>query len=327
MVLINGMGTCPGYWRTRREPGNDDRRARLVTMVQRIVITGAGGMVGRVLADQAAAKGHTVLALTSSQCDITDEDAVRRFVANGDVVINCAAYTQVDKAEAEPERAHAVNAVGPGNLARVCAAVDAGLIHISTDYVFGGGERDTPYEIDDETGPINIYGRTKLDGERAVLTAKPDAHVVRTAWVYRGADGSDFVATMRRLAAGDGTVDVVADQVGSPTYTGDLVSALLEIVDGGVKPGILHAANAGAASRFDQARATFEAVGADPERVRPVGSDRHPRPAPRPNYTVLSAQRSAQAGLTPLRDWREALQAAVTAVVGATADGPLPSTP
>lgn len=160
-----------------------------------------------------------------------------------------------------------------------------------------------------------------------MLAAKPDAYVVRTAWVYRGGDGSDFVATMRRLAAGDGAIDVVADQVGSPTYTGDLVGALLQIVDGGVEPGILHAANAGVASRFDQARATFEAVGADPERVRPCGSDRHPRPAPRPSYTVLSSQRSAQAGLTPLRDWREALQDAVAAVVGATTDGPLPSTP
>jgi dTDP-4-dehydrorhamnose reductase len=296
-------------------------------MAQRIVITGAGGMVGRVLAAQAVAKGHSVLSLASSQCDITDEDAVRRFVAEGDVVINCAAYTQVDKAEGDAERAHAVNAVGPGNLARVCAAVDAGLIHISTDYVFGGAERHTPYEIDDPTHPVNVYGHTKLAGEQAVLAVKPDAHVVRTAWVYRGGDGSDFVATMRRLAARDGIVEVVSDQVGSPTYTGDLVGALLEIVDGKVEPGILHAANAGAVSRFEQARATFEAIGADPERVRPVGSDRHPRPAPRPAYTALSAQRSAQAGLTPLRDWREALGAAVAAVVGTTVDGPLPSTP
>lgn len=292
-------------------------------MSQRIVITGAGGLVGRVLAGEARQQGREVLALTSADCDITDGDAVRRFVAAGDVVVNCAAYTQVDAAETDEARAHAVNVVGAGNVAEACAAVDAGLVHISTDYVFGG-DRHTPYEVDDPTGPVSVYGRTKLAGERAVLAALPDAHIVRTAWVYQGADGGDFVATMRRLAAGDGQIDVVADQIGSPTYVGDLVTALLQVADGKVHATVVHAANAGAASRFDQARATFEAVGADPGRVRPVGSERHPRPAPRPSYSVLSAQHSVAAGLTPLRPWREALVAAVAA---APSDGPLPSTP
>lgn len=294
-------------------------------MAQRIVITGAGGMVGRVLADQGRREGRDVLALTSADCDITNSDTVRGFVEPGDVVINCAAYTQVDAAETDQDRAHAINAVGPGNLATACARVGAGLVHISTDYVFGASaQRRTPYEVDDPTGPVNIYGQTKLAGEQAVLSVKPDAYVVRTAWVYRGGDGKDFVATMRRLAAGDGPVDVVADQIGSPTYTGDLVTALLQIADGGVQPGVLHAINTGPASRFDLARATFAAVGADPERVRPVGSDRHPRPAPRPAYTVLSGHRSAEAGLRPLPDWREAL---VTAVGKESPSGPLPSTP
>jgi dTDP-4-dehydrorhamnose reductase len=294
-------------------------------MAQRIVITGAGGMVGQVLADQARRQGREVLALTSAECDITDADTVRRIVEPGDVVINCAAYTQVDAAENDQVRAHAVNALGPGNIAAACAQTGAGLVHVSTDYVFGAaGERRTPYEVDDQTGPVNVYGRTKLAGEQAVLAAKPDAYVVRTAWVYLGGDGKDFVATMRRLAAGDGPVDVVADQIGSPTYTGDLVSALLQIADGGVRPGVLHAVNAGPASRFELAQATFAAVGADPERVRPVGSDRHPRPAPRPAYTVLSAHRSADAGLAPLRDWREAL---VAAVGNEHPAGPIPSTP
>lgn len=266
-----------------------------------------------------------MLALTSADCDIADADTIGRFVESGDVVINCAAYTQVDAAETDQARAHAVNAVGPGNIAAVCAQVGARLVHISTDYVFGASrDRCTPYEIDDVTGPVNVYGHTKLAGEHAVLAAKPDAHVVRTAWVYRGGDGKDFVATMRRLAAGDGPVEVVADQIGSPTYTGDLVTALLQIADGGVRPGVLHAANAGPASRFELARQTFAAVGADPERVRPVGSDRYPRPAPRPAYTVLSGLRSAEAGLAPLRDWRKAL---LTAVEKELPSGPLPSTP
>jgi dTDP-4-dehydrorhamnose reductase len=156
-----------------------------------------------------------------------------------------------------------------------------------------------------------VYGRTKLAGEFAVLAAMPDAHVVRSSWIYQGGDGGDFVAIVRRMAAGDGTVDVVADQVGSPTYVGDLVTALLEVADGAIREPVLHAANEGAVSRFEQAQAVFEEVGADPQRVRPVGTDRHPRPAPRPAYSALSARQSAAAGLTPLRPWRDALAAAL----------------
>ena len=287
---------------------------------QRIVITGAGGMVGRVVADQARREGREVLALTSSQWDITDATAAERFVKSGDVVINCAGYTKVDAAEADEPRAHAVNTVGPENVAHACARAGAELIHISTDYVFSGAQRH-PYEIDDETGPLSVYGRTKLAGEFAVLAAMPDAHIVRSAWIYYGAGGTDFVATMRRMAAGDGPVDVVADQIGSPTYVGDLAGALLQVADGAIREPLLHAANEGAVSRFEQAQAVFEAVGADPQRVRPVGTDRHPRPAPRPGYSALSGRQSAAAGLTPLRPWRDALAAAMRN------DRPLPSTP
>jgi dTDP-4-dehydrorhamnose reductase len=267
-------------------------------------------MVGRELAAQARNQGRDVLALTSSEWDITDAPAAERFVEPGDVVINCAAYTAVDAAESDEARAHAVNAVGPGYIAHACARAGAEFIHISTDYVFSGPKR-TPYEIDDETAPVGVYGRTKLAGEFAVLTAMPDAHIVRTAWIYEGADGGDFVAVMRRLAAGEKTVDVVDDQIGSPTYAADLVGALLEVADGKIREPLLHAANAGEASRYEQAKAVFEGVGADPARVRPVGSDRHPRPAPRPEYSALSGRLSADAGLTPLRPWREALAAAL----------------
>ena len=282
-------------------------------MPDRIVIAGAGGMVGRYLAAQARQQGRDVLALTSAEWDITDPAAAERFIQSGDVVINCAAYTKVDAAEEDQDRAHAVNAVGPQNVARACVRAGADLIHISTDYVFSGAQRH-PYEIDDETGPLGVYGRTKLDGELMVLAAMPHAHVVRAAWIYEGGGGGDFAAVMRRLAAGDGEVEVVADQVGSPTYVGDLVPALLQIAyDGSIRQPVLHAANDGAVSRFEQARAVFEAVGADPQRVRPVGTDRHPRPAPRPVYSALSARRSAEAGLTPLRPWRDALAVALSA--------------
>lgn len=292
-------------------------------MSVRIVIPGAGGMLGRCLSALARGQGRDVLALTSAEWDITDPAAAQRFVEPGDVVINCAAYTKVDAAETEADRAHAVNAEGPGHIARACARVGARLVHVSTDYVFSGAQR-TPYEIDDETDPVSVYGRTKLAGESAVLSALPEAQIVRTAWVYEGGDGTDFVAVMRRLAAGDDSVEVVADQIGSPTYVGDLAAALLEVADGAVREPVLHAANEGEASRYDQARAVFEAVGADPTRVRPVGTDRHPRPAPRPPYSALSGRRSAAAGLTPLRPWRDALQ---HALASPTHDGPLPSTP
>jgi dTDP-4-dehydrorhamnose reductase len=290
-------------------------------MADRIVITGAGGMLARGLVAAARQQGRDVVALSEKEWDITDATAAQRFVEPGDVVINCAAYTQVDAAENDADRAHAVNAAGPENIAHACARAGADFIHISTDYVFAGDRRQ-PYEIDDETGPLSVYGRTKLAGELLVLAAMPDAHIVRTAWLYEGADGGDFVAVMRRLAAGDGDVEVVADQVGSPTYVGDLVDALIQVADdASIREPVLHAANEGTVSRFEQAQAVFEAVGADPNRVRPVGSDRHPRPAPRPAYSALSARRSTEAGLRPLRSWREALAAAVKAA------GPLPSTP
>jgi dTDP-4-dehydrorhamnose reductase len=280
------------------------------------VIAGAGGQAGSCLAAEAVRQGRNVLALTSSQWDITDPQAADQIVRAGDMVINCAAYTNVDGAEGDEERAYAVNAAGPEHIARACARVGAGLIHISTDYVFSGdfgGSAPHPYGPDDKTAPLSVYGRSKLAGEEAVLAASPDAVVVRTAWVYTGGSGKDFVAVMRRLAAGDGIVEVVDDQTGSPTYVVDLVGALLQVADGHVQARVVHAANQGAVSRFGQARAVFGGVGADPERVVPSRSTDNPRPAARPEYSVLSGRESEQAGLTPLRPWRDALHAALRA--------------
>jgi len=288
-----------------------------------MIVTGAEGQVGRLLVAQAPRHGYQVRALTRRELDITDPAAARRHIGEGDLVINCAAFTNVDAAESEPETAQAVNAVGPGNLARACAAAGARLVHISTDYVFSG-DVNRPYEISDECGPLSVYGRSKLDGELAVHAELPEAQVVRTSWVYTGGAGNDFVAAMRRLAATDRTVDMVADQTGSPTYAGDLVDALLHIAAGGITAPVLHAANAGAASRFDQARAVFSQLGADPARVRPVSTDAVVRPARRPVFSALGMAESARAGLTPLRPWRDALEAALAVPVP---QGPLASTP
>ena len=275
-----------------------------------MVITGAGGQVGGFLAGEAALRGYEVHALTRRDCDITDAAAALRHVRSGDLVVNCAALTNVDDAESDPVGAHAINAVGPANLADACARVGARLVHLSTDYVFSGdGAR--PYEIGDRTGPLSVYGRSKLDGELAVHAVLPDAHVVRTSWVYTGGGGTDFVAVMRRLAGTDRVIDVVDDQTGSPTYAKDLVAALLQIAGGGIDAPVLHVTNAGTASRFEQARAVFEELGADPDRVRPVGTAAVPRPARRPVFSALSMAESVRAGLTPLRPWREALAEAV----------------
>ena len=281
-------------------------------MGHRIVITGAGGQVGRRLNAEAARLGYDVVALNSTQWDITDPTAGEGIVKAGDMVVNCAAYTAVDDAEAHPDAANAVNALGAGNVARAGARAGARVIHISTDYVFSGHFDDVPfpYDIDDHPDPLSVYGKSKLAGERAVHAELPDAQVVRTSWVYTGI-GSDFVAAIAKRADGDGQIDVVADQFGSPTFVGDLVGALLQIVRGGITAPLLHAANAGEVSRWEQARAVFEGIGADPQRVRAVTTDRYPRPAPRPGYAALSSRLSAAAGLTPLRPWRDALVAAL----------------
>ncbi|NLG56030.1 MAG: dTDP-4-dehydrorhamnose reductase [Rhodococcus sp.] len=269
-------------------------------------MTGAAGQVGTLVVDQANARGIPVRAVTSSELDITDAGAVADAIEPGIVVVNCAAYTAVDAAESDEQAATAVNGAGPGNLATACAQVGSRLIHVSTDYVFAG-DATTPYETSAPTAPATAYGRTKLAGEIAVHRALPTAHVVRTAWVYSGV-GSDFVATMRRLEAQRETIDVVHDQVGSPTYAADLAAGLLDLAEApNVSAPILHATNAGQASWYELARAVFAEIGADPERVRPCTSAQFPRPAPRPAYSVLSNRSWIDAGLPPLRPWKEAL--------------------
>jgi dTDP-4-dehydrorhamnose reductase len=279
--------------------------------VTRWLVTGAGGQLGshlvRLLPDS--------VALSRSELDITDASAVRHVIDEHqpEVVLNAAAYTAVDAAETDEDRADAINHVGPANLAGALAERgDGRLVHVSTDYVFAG-DSSAPYEVDDPTGPTGAYGRTKLAGERAVLSTLPDrGYVVRTAWVY-GGPGPNFVDTMLRLEKERETLDVVADQIGSPTYVRDLAAALIELARSSAPAGVYHYTNAGQASWFDLAQAVFELAGADPYRVRPTDTASFPRPAKRPAWSVLSARRWVDAGLTPPRPWREALADAVTA--------------
>ncbi|CAM3058686.1 dTDP-4-dehydrorhamnose reductase [Tsukamurella hominis] len=290
-----------------------------------LVITGAAGQVGSALVAGAAARGIAARALGRGDLDVTSPQSVAGLALGpSTVLINCAAHTAVDAAETEPGAATALNAVAPGLLAERCAATGARLVHVSTDYVFGPAPvPPRPWEPDDPTAPRSMYGLTKLDGERNAAAADPRTVVVRTAWVYtgRGADGAwarDFVGTMGRLADDGVDPKVVDDQTGSPTYAPDLAAGLLDLaVLLGAEPdrpgAVLHAAGGGTATWFDVARGVFARAGADPARVSPCTTADFPRPAPRPAYSVLSPAAWAAWGLTPLPDWRDALDRALTA--------------
>lgn len=286
-----------------------------------VLVPGGRGQLGaEIVRVLRGVPGALVHAPGSAELDITDRevvsDAISSFSASAKdaglrpIVVNAAAYTAVDAAEQDPEPAERINTTGAARIAESCRGSGIGLLHVSTDYVFPG-DADRPYEPTDETGPKTAYGRTKLDGEHAVLDSGARAWVVRTAWVY-GAGGQNFVRTMLRLAAERDAVSVVDDQVGSPTWAGDLARGLLElsglvVARNGPDQRVLHCTNSGHATWFDLARAVFAGAGLDEERVHACTSAEFPRPAPRPAYSVLSDRAWREAGLTPLRPWREAL--------------------
>jgi dTDP-4-dehydrorhamnose reductase len=278
------------------------------------LITGANGMLGRDL--QSALEGRDVTALGRAELDVSDLTAVTDAVADHDVVINAAAYTKVDDAEAHEDAAYAVNAVGARNLAHAASVVSAKLVHVSTDYVFNGSAT-APYREDTAVDPISAYGRTKAAGEQFVLEENPaGSYIVRTAWLY-GAHGPNFAKTMLRLAGSHETVSVVNDQLGQPTWTGDLARQIVLLLDSSAPVGVYHGTNSGIASWYDFARAVFAAGGLDPERVLPTDSSQFVRPAPRPAYSVLGHDAWQRAGLEPMRDWTLALaEAAAAGVLG-----------
>jgi dTDP-4-dehydrorhamnose reductase len=286
----------------------------------RLLVTGAGGQLGADLVRTAG--DHEVVGLTRAELDVCDPAAAEKAVVDvrPDVVLNAAAYTAVDDAETDEATATAINGEAPANLARVCALHDVNLVHVSTDYVFAG-DASSPYEVDAPTGPRSAYGRTKLAGEQAVRSLLPErSWVVRTAWVY-GATGRNFVKTMARLAGVRDTVTVVDDQRGSPTWSRDLAAGLIALAAAAPPPGIYHYTNAGETSWYGLARAVFEEVGADPDRVRPTTTAAFPRPAPRPAYGVLSGAAWTAARLPAPRPWRDALHAAFTEVGDALRPG------
>jgi dTDP-4-dehydrorhamnose reductase len=291
----------------------------------RILVTGAGGQLAHDLLT--ACRGDDVVALTRAELDISHEPAVVAAVreVGPDVVVNTAAWTDVDGCEADPDRAHTVNALGPWWLARACRDVGATLVHVSTDYVFGGqaptdaGGAPRPWTEIDPVAPRSVYGASKLAGERLVRQSLDDHVIVRTAWLA-GVGGGNFVRTMLRVARERGAVRVVDDQIGSPTFTADLAPALRHLAVAG-RRGTYHLANQGRASWFDLAAATFELAGIAVD-LAPQPSSALDRPAPRPAWSVLDTRHARLTGVPPLPHWRDGL-ARLLADLGERPDGAL----
>jgi dTDP-4-dehydrorhamnose reductase len=263
-----------------------------------LLVTGAAGMLGQEVVAAAERLGHEVAGWDLPECDLTDEratlDAVRRLEPRA--VVNCAAYTNVDKAEIDEATAERVNADAAGNLARACRAAGARLVHVSTDYVFDGTKR-TPYVESDAPDPLGAYGRTKLHGEAA---AGEQAWIVRTAWLF-GPTGHNFVRTMLRLGAERDEVAVVDDQRGCPTYVGHLSTAIPAVLE--LPYGVYHLAAGGECTWADFAEAIFEDSGVEC-RVRRITTAEFGARAPRPAYSVLRSEK----GAPELPHWRDGLR-------------------
>jgi dTDP-4-dehydrorhamnose reductase len=283
----------------------------------RLVITGAAGMLGQDLAAAAKDAGHDVVAFAHADLDIAARAAADEAMrtARPHVVLNCAAWTDVDGAEADPDGALAVNGAGAGNVAHAAAAAGAWTIHVSSDYVFDGAKR-TPYVESDAVEPLSSYGRSKLAGELEVAAEAPERHtIVRSSWLF-GAGGPCFPATILRLAGERDELEVVDDQIGCPTFTGHLAWALVDLAARQSPPvGILHVAGRGSCSWYEFAREIVAASGASCE-VRTCTTAEMPRPATRPAYSVLGSERDAPV----LPDWRRGLAEymALTRAVSAT---------
>ena len=267
----------------------------------KILVCGAGGMLGHDLMSAAAAAGHDVVGTDRPLLVVTDAEAVRGALASArpDAVLNCAAWTKVDDAEDEPEEAMRVNGEGAGNVAAAAAEIGAGVLYLSTDYVFDGTKRQ-PYVESDPPSPLSVYGRTKLAGEQKTVAGNERSLVVRSSWLF-GIHGGNFVDTMLRLGRERDELRVVHDQVGCPTWTGHLADALVSLTDGG-EYGIRHLAGGGQCSWCDFAREIFRRAHVECE-VQPITTAEYPLPARRPAYSVLRSTRGIE-----LPTWQEGLE-------------------
>lgn len=290
------------------------------------MVTGAGGMTGGEVSERAERAGWTVFPYSRAELDITDMAAVEAVVraCRPDAIINCAAYTAVDRAESEPELAAAVNIDGTRNIAVSAAGAGAAVIHLSTDYVFGGNAT-VPYAPDASTAPLGVYGKTKLAGENAVREQSPRHFIIRTSWVFNHR-GANFVKTILRLAAERDELRVVNDQIGRPTSAADLADALLVVADSvtqhSAMQGTYHFANSGETSWFDFARAILGELSTRGESSLPrlvaIKTSDYPTAARRPGYSVLDTESfTARFGVVP-RPWRDALRDTISLTLAET---------
>ena len=272
----------------------------------RILVTGVKGQLGHDVMNELAKRGHTGIGVDVEEMDITDAKKVEEVIkaSEVDAVIHCAAYTAVDAAEDQVELCRKINAEGTENIAKVCKELDIKMMYISTDYVFDG-EGTRPWEPDDERHPLNVYGQTKYEGELAVEKYLDKFFTIRIAWVF-GINGKNFIKTMLKLSETHSELNVVDDQIGSPTYTYDLAVLMVDMIET-EKYGRYHATNEGLCSWYEFACEIFRQAGRD-VKVNPVSSEEFPAKAKRPHNSRMDKSKLAENGFTPLPAWQDALK-------------------
>lgn len=283
-------------------------------MIKNILITGCKGQLGHEMQLQsqlAENSAYTYFFTDVEELDITDESAIDAFVDahSIDCIVNCAAYTNVDKAESNESLCHLLNGVAPGYLAKSIARRGGAMIHVSTDYVFDGTNH-TPYHEDETTCPCSVYGRTKLEGEQAVVSACSNAVIIRTAWLY-SRFGGNFVKTMMRLGRERDALNVVFDQVGTPTYARDLATAISAIIRHGIVPGIYHFSNEGVTSWYDFTLSIHRHAGIETCKVSPIHTSEYPTPATRPHFSVLDKSKIKATYAISIPHWEDSLKECV----------------
>jgi dTDP-4-dehydrorhamnose reductase len=285
------------------------------TIQTQILITGGKGQLGQSIKSVLENSKRSISAIwvDADEMDITKKESIKKFLEKYPSIthcINAAAYTAVDKAEEEEDLAYQVNVLGVENLVDVCQESDIQLIHISTDFVFGG-KTHKAYKEDEQVFPLNIYGKTKSDGEQAILDNLPSGIVVRTSWLY-SQFGKNFAKTMIRLGKEKGNLGVIVDQIGTPTYAEDLATFLLTIVEKTTEKnhnlgGLYHFSNEGVASWYDFAHAIFDVYGIE-VKLRPLKTNEYPTPAKRPHFSVLDKSKAKETFGIEIRHWRDALK-------------------
>ena len=271
----------------------------------KVLVTGVGGQLGYDVMRELQRQHIDCIGADRKEFDITDYEAVHKFITSymPNAVVHCSAYTAVDKAEDERELCHQVNVVGTENIAKICKKIDAKMVYISTDYVFNG-TKDGWYEVDDKPNPVNIYGAAKLGGELAVQDILDKYFIVRISWVF-GINGNNFIKTMLRLGKERTELNVVADQIGSPTYTADLSKLLVEMVKTD-KYGIYHATNEGVCSWAEFAEEIFKAANMN-VKINHISTAEYPTKAKRPLNSKMSKEKLVESGFSKLPDWRNAV--------------------